>query len=65
MGNLPVKAAVDSGAIEIEGSRDLRQRFERWLGLSGFAAVKDARRPTGGSIDRIRSEQQTSLRRPV
>ena len=62
MGDLPVKAAVDSGAIEIEGSRDLRQRFERWLGLSAFAEVKDARRPTAASTDRTRSEQEANLR---
>ena len=65
MGDLPVKAAVDSGAIEIEGARDLRQRFERWLGLSAFAEVKDARRLTGASTDRTRSEQEANLRRPV
>jgi hypothetical protein len=65
MGDLPVKAAVDSGALEIEGSRDLRQRFERWLGLSAFAEVKDARRLTGASTDRTRSEQEANLRRPV
>lgn len=60
MGDLPVKAAVDSGAIELDGSRDLRQRFERWLGLSGFAGIKDAGRPTRAVFDRARSERHSS-----
>jgi hypothetical protein len=43
MGDIPVRTAISSGGIELDGSRDFRQRFERWLGLSGFAAIPDAR----------------------
>jgi DNA-binding HxlR family transcriptional regulator len=39
LGDLPIKAAINSGQIELEGVRDLRLRFEQWLGLSGFAAI--------------------------
>jgi len=48
MGDISVRIAIGSGGIEREGSRDFRQRFERWLGLSGFAGIPDARRPQGG-----------------
>lgn len=44
LGDLPVRGAVNSGQIELDGSRELRRRFERWLGLSGFAGIKDGRR---------------------
>jgi DNA-binding HxlR family transcriptional regulator len=43
LGDLAVRAAIKSGEIELEGSRDLRQRFERWLGLSGFAGIEDGK----------------------
>jgi DNA-binding HxlR family transcriptional regulator len=43
MGDLAVPAAVRSGAINLSGQRDLRRRFEQWIGLSRFAAVHDAR----------------------
>jgi DNA-binding HxlR family transcriptional regulator len=50
MGDLPVKTAIRSGDIELDGSRELKSCFEQWLGLSGFAAIEDgrrsARRPT-------------------
>jgi DNA-binding HxlR family transcriptional regulator len=46
MGDIPVKAAIRSGGIELDGSRELRQRFERWLGLSGFAGIQDGRLPS-------------------
>jgi DNA-binding HxlR family transcriptional regulator len=46
LGDLAVRAAVNSGEIELDGSRDLRTRFERWLGLSGFAGITDGRRAT-------------------
>jgi DNA-binding HxlR family transcriptional regulator len=65
MGDVSVKTAIGSGAIELEGSRDLRKRFERWLGLSGFAEIRDAWRPTGTTADRTRSEQHGSLGRPM
>jgi hypothetical protein len=46
-GDVPVKTAVGSGAIELVGSRDLRECFERWLARSGFAEIRDegCRRP--------------------
>ena len=47
MGDLPLKTAIGSGQIELDGSRELRQQFERWLGLSGFADIEDARCRTG------------------
>ncbi len=40
LGDLAVKTALGSGGIELDGSRELRDRFERWLGLSGFAGIK-------------------------
>jgi DNA-binding HxlR family transcriptional regulator len=64
MGDLTLKTAINSGAIELDGTRDLRQRFERWLGLSGFAGVKDMRRSMGAASNRVRSED-TGLRRPI
>jgi DNA-binding HxlR family transcriptional regulator len=65
MGDLPVRAAVDSGAIQLDGSRDLRQRFERWLGLSGFAEIGAARRPPAAAPDRHRSRRQLGSQHPV
>jgi hypothetical protein len=32
--DVPVKTAVGAGQIELDGPRELRQHFERWLGLS-------------------------------
>jgi hypothetical protein len=66
MGDLVLKAAINSGAIELDGTRDLRQRLERWLGLSGFAGIKDMRGPMGAATasNRVRSED-TGLRRPI
>ena len=43
LGDLAVRSAISSGQIELDGSRELRQRFERWLGLSGFAGIKGAK----------------------
>jgi hypothetical protein len=54
MGDISVRIAIGSGGIELEGSRDFRQRFERWLGLSGFAGIPDARRPQEGRPPAIR-----------
>jgi len=50
LGDLPVRSAINSGQIELNGPRELRQRFERWLGLSGFAGIKDGRRATTSSF---------------
>lgn len=65
MGDVSVKTAVGSGAIELDGSRDLRQRSERWLGLSGFAENRDAGRPVRAAADRTRPEQHGSSGRSV
>jgi len=44
LGDLPVRGAVNSGQIELVGPHELRKRFERWLGLSGFAEIKPGKR---------------------
>jgi DNA-binding HxlR family transcriptional regulator len=49
LGDLPVKGAINSGHIELDGAREMRQRFERWLGLSGFAGIKEGKRDTAAS----------------
>ena len=58
MGDLALKAAISSGQIELDGSRELRQQFERWLGLSGFADIEDARCQTGAGRHRDRTERR-------
>jgi hypothetical protein len=63
MGDIPVRIAIGSGGIELEGSRDFRQRFERWLGLSGFAGIQDARRPARDAAKAARSERRNVPRR--
>ena len=62
MGDIPVRIAIGSGGIELEGSRDFRQRFERWLGLSGFAGIQDARRPAR-DVAKARSGRRNVLHR--
>jgi len=37
LGDLPLRKAIASGAIELHGRRDLRQKFEGWFNLSPFA----------------------------
>jgi DNA-binding HxlR family transcriptional regulator len=49
MGDLSVKGAIEAGGIELTGARELRQRFEQWLGLSRFAIIQAGRR--GSSLD--------------
>jgi hypothetical protein len=61
MGELAIKAAVASGRVELEGPRELRQRLERWLGLSGFAGIADAKRPAQASRNRDRSDRRHSM----
>jgi hypothetical protein len=61
MGDLAMKSAVASGEIELDGSRELRQSFERWLGLSGFAEIADARHAVGAGRNRDRSERRHSV----
>jgi DNA-binding HxlR family transcriptional regulator len=60
MGDLSMKAAVGAGQIELDGSRELRQHFERWLGLSAFADIEDARRRSGAARNRDRSERRAA-----
>jgi DNA-binding HxlR family transcriptional regulator len=55
MGNLCLKAAISAGQIELDGPRDLRRCFERWLGLSGFAGIEDATGRTAAAGRRHRS----------
>ena len=64
MGDLPVRAAVASGALDLDGSRILRQRFERWLGLSGFAQIQDARRAMAAAPNHARSARQQGSQHP-
>jgi DNA-binding HxlR family transcriptional regulator len=61
MGDLAMKSAVASGEIELDGPRELRQSFERWLGLSGFAEIADARRSLGSGRHRDRSERRPGV----
>ena len=65
LGDLPLRSAINSGQIELEGSRDLRQRFEQWLGLSGFAAIAPGR--SSGKAGRAPSSprHQHTSGRPV
>jgi DNA-binding HxlR family transcriptional regulator len=56
MGDLSMRAAVSAGQIELDGTRELRQCFERWLGLSSFAEIEDAR-------NRDRADRRHSSRR--
>jgi DNA-binding HxlR family transcriptional regulator len=64
MGDLTLKAAVNAGSITLDGSRDLRLHLERWLGLSGFAGIKDARH-SPRTFHRSRREEQEALRRLI
>jgi DNA-binding HxlR family transcriptional regulator len=45
MGDLSYKAAIAAGAIELDGSAELRRNFDLWLGRSHFAHIEDARQP--------------------
>jgi hypothetical protein len=65
MGDLSVRVAIGSGGIELEGPREFRQRFERWLGLSGFAGIEDARRPARDDANTARSERRHAPHRVV
>jgi DNA-binding HxlR family transcriptional regulator len=58
MGDLSLKASISAGSFELDGPRELRQRFERWLGLSGFAGIEDARRGTAAAGNRGRPTAQ-------
>jgi DNA-binding HxlR family transcriptional regulator len=65
MGDLSLKAAIGAGNIELHGPRDLCQRFERWLGLSGFAGIENARRANTADGNRSRSEMRLDANRSV
>jgi DNA-binding HxlR family transcriptional regulator len=39
-GDLPLRKTIATGAIDLSGPRDLRQKFERWFSLSVFAGIK-------------------------
>jgi DNA-binding HxlR family transcriptional regulator len=56
MGDLSMRAAMSAGQIELDGARELRQGFERWLGLSSFAEIENAR-------NRCRSDRRQASRR--
>ena len=60
MGDLPLQTAIGSGQIELDGSRELRRHFERWLGLSGFAEIEDARCAAATAGGRGRSGRRHS-----
>ena len=42
-GDLSLKAALASGALEVHGPAELRRQLEPWLGLSSFASVRSMR----------------------
>jgi DNA-binding HxlR family transcriptional regulator len=44
MGDLSYRDAMASGAIELDGRTELRRNFDKWIGRSHFAPIKDARR---------------------
>lgn len=39
LGDMPIRAAIASGAIELHGSRSLAKNFDRWFPRSNFADV--------------------------
>jgi len=43
MGDIALRSAMASGALEVQGPAELRRRLADWLGLSAFAPVKDMR----------------------
>ena len=57
MGDLAVSAPLESGTIELSGERELRDRFERWLGLSAFAPLKDERARLGRAAAGVPADQ--------
>jgi hypothetical protein len=61
MGELAIKGAIASGRAELDGPRELRQRLERWLGLSGFAGIADAKRPAQARRNHDRSDRRHSV----
>ncbi len=45
MGDIPARAAVRSGAVELHGSRKLASGFGTWMGFSPFATVARPPKP--------------------
>jgi hypothetical protein len=45
-GDLSVRSALASGALEADGPTDLRRCLEAWLGLSVFARIKSRQAAT-------------------
>ena len=43
MGDISIRSALVSGKLGLEGSREFRVAFERWIGLSDFVSVKAAK----------------------
>jgi hypothetical protein len=54
MADIPVRTAITSGGIELSGSREIRQRFERWL-----AGIQDSRPPAGDIANAAQSERRS------
>jgi DNA-binding HxlR family transcriptional regulator len=65
LGDLPLRAAINSGEIELEGARDLRLRFEQWLGLSGFAPIAPGRSGGKAGGTSSTSRHDDTSRRPI
>jgi DNA-binding HxlR family transcriptional regulator len=65
MGDVSLKAAIGAGHIELDGPRDLCRQFERWLGLSSFAGIADARGGTADARDRARPPARSSAGTPA
>jgi hypothetical protein len=59
MGDAPLKSAIRSRAIVLNGRPELRQRFEQWLGLSAFAGIQDARLST----EKVKDSRQRGMAR--
>lgn len=65
MGDISLKAAISAGHIEVDGPRELCRRLERWLGLSGFAGIEDARRGAAPAPNHPRSAGRNGAHRSV
>ena len=45
VGDLSLRSALESGALEAEGPTELCRRLEAWLALSPLASIKSMRGP--------------------
>lgn len=50
LGDLTYRVALAKGDIRLDGPRPLQRHFERWLGRSSLADVKDARRNVQATV---------------